>query len=67
LHAVNPLEKIDKNEEVIERGDDETNANNTDQHTKTKQKEEQITRCQLYSEAIAGIKHKNMKSHTKKV
>ena len=57
MNAANLPEKIDKNEEVNERGDDETNANNADQHTKTQKhkKEEGLTRCQLYSDAIAGI------------
>ena len=42
LHAVNPPEKINKNEEVTERGDhegdDETNANKTDRHTPKQRK-----------------------------
>ena len=38
MNAVNSPEKIDKNEELNKRGEDETNANSVDQHTKTQKR-----------------------------
>jgi len=54
MNAPNSQEKIYENEEVNERGDDATDANNAVQHTKTQKKEKGITICPLYSYEITG-------------